>query len=322
MTKRERVHAAIRGEPVDPVPRALWRHFPYEDQTAEGLARAVVDFQRRYDFDLVKVTPTSGYPAEAWGAKLEHRDNEEGTRRYLSRPVKTTADWHTLPRLDVKRGVLGRELQALELIRAELGPDVPIFQTVFSPLTTARNLSGDLWLNDLREHPHDLKAGLTRIAEVTAEFAQACLQAGADGIFFATQLANARALTEFQYREFGVPYDRMVLDAVAGKADLILLHVHGFDIFFDLMAAYPAHIINWHDRRTAPSLAEGQARFRGAVLGGLDEWSTLLKGSPQDVREQMADAMRQTGGRRLIIGAGCVTPITVPETNLRAVAEG
>ncbi len=322
MTKRERIHAAICGEPVDQVPRALWRHFPRIDQTAEGLAAAVVEFQRRYDFDLVKVTPTSGYPAEAWGARLEHRDNEEGTRRYLSRPVQATADWHKLPRLDVTQGVLGRELRALELIRAELGPDVPIFQTIFSPLTTAKNLSGDLWLTDLQERPDDLKAGLSRIAEVTADFARACLQAGADGIFFATQLANARTLTEAQYREFGVRYDRMVLDEVVEKAALVLLHVHGFDIFFDLMAEYPVDIINWHDRRTPPSLAEGQVRFRGAVLGGIDEWGTLLKGSPQDVREQMADAVRRTGGRRLIIGAGCVTPITVPEANLRAVAEG
>lgn len=320
MTKRERVHAAIRGEPVEPVPRALWRHFPHVDQTAEGLAQAVVQFQRQYDFDLVKVTPTSGYPAEAWGAQLEHLENEEGTRRYLSRPVKTTADWHELPRLDVTQGVLGRELQALQLIRAEVGPDVHVLQTIFSPLTVAKNLSGDLWLADLREHPDDLKAGLTRIAEVTADFARASLQAGADGVFFATQLANRQALSEPEYREFGVAYDRQVLDEVAELADLVLLHVHGFDIFFDLMAGYPAHILNWHDRRTPPSLAEGRARFRGAVLGGLDEWGVLLKGSPQDVRAQFAQTLRETGGQRVIIGAGCVTPVTVPEANLRAAA--
>jgi uroporphyrinogen decarboxylase len=115
MTHRERIEAIIKGEKPDRVPIALWRHFPYEDQTAEGLAQATIEFQCQYDFDLVKVTPASGYPAEAWGAKLKPADNEEGTRLYLSRPVKTPEDWHKLEPLDVTQGVLGRELKALAL---------------------------------------------------------------------------------------------------------------------------------------------------------------------------------------------------------------
>jgi hypothetical protein len=35
------------------------------------------------------------------------------------------------------------------------------------------------------------------------------------------------------------------------------------------------------------------------------------------VRHHIADAVAQTGGRRLIIGTGCVTLVTSPEWNLR-----
>jgi uroporphyrinogen decarboxylase len=66
---------------------ALWRHFPKDDQSAEGLARAVVSFQAQYDFDLVKVTPTSGYAAEDWGFRAEYHGNREGTREPLDYPV-------------------------------------------------------------------------------------------------------------------------------------------------------------------------------------------------------------------------------------------
>jgi uroporphyrinogen decarboxylase len=318
MNKRERIRAAIWGEPVDRVPVALWRHFPRVDQTTEGLAQAVVDFQKKFDFDLVKVTPTAGYPAEAYGAQLIHKDNDEGTRDYLSRPVGGTADWHTLQPLDPHQGILDRELQALRLIREGVGPDVHILQTIFSPLTSAKNLSGELWLTDLRQHPADLHVGLKVLAETTARFAQASLEAGADGIFFATQLATREFLTEEEYREFGIQYDQPVLNAVRSQADLVLLHVHGMNIFYNLMADYPAQVINWHDRRTPPSLADGKARFKGAVLGGINEWDVLLRGMPTDVTSQVQDAIQQTGGRRVIIGAGCVTPVTTPETNIRA----
>lgn len=318
MNKRERIWAAIHGEPVDRVPIALWRHFPYVDQTAAGLARAVADFQFQFDFDLVKVTPTSGYPAEAWGARLEHADNAEGTRKYLHRPVHNPEDWRNLQRLDVRQGLLGRELTALGLIRKAVGPDVHVLQTIFSPLTVARNLAGDTVFTHLQQNPDDLRVGLETIADVMGQFGRACLEAGADGIFFATQLATQHYLSEPEYRKWGLEHDQRVLNYVTGQADIILLHLHGLGIYFDLVPEYPAQIVNWHDRRTPPTLAQGQVQVKGAVLGGLDEWGILRAGTPAEVKAQVQDTLRQTGGRGVIIGAGCVTPVDTPVENIRA----
>jgi uroporphyrinogen decarboxylase len=55
MTHRERIAAAIAGGKTDQIPIALWRHFPQADQSAQGLAEATIAFQKRFDFDLVKV---------------------------------------------------------------------------------------------------------------------------------------------------------------------------------------------------------------------------------------------------------------------------
>jgi uroporphyrinogen decarboxylase len=319
MTHRERIEAAIGGERPDRVPIALWRHFPREDQTAEGLARATIEFQRKYDFDLVKVTPASGYPAEAWGAELKPADNEEGTREYLSRPIKSPQDWHRLEALDPTQGVYGRELAALKLICEGVGPDVHVLQTIFNPLTIAKQLADDLVFAHLREHPDDLKAGLRVVAETTVQFAQKCLKSGADGIFFATQLAGRDLLSDDEYEEFGVRFDLDVLSAVRGKAELIVLHLHGMSPMFELAQSYPVEVVNWHDRETPPSLSEGQQLFnKGAVLGGLNRSTTLPKGSTEDVEREVKDAIEQTGGLRVIIGAGCVTPIITPEENLQA----
>jgi len=320
MTKRERVLAAVHGQQPDRVPVAFWRHWPGDDQTAEGLANAIVAWHTMYDFDLIKVTPTSGYAVEDWGARFVYKGNREGTREYVERPVKSTRDWEKLWPLDVRRGILGRELEALRLIRSKVGPDVFILETVFSPLSIARNLAGeDLWLGHLREHPQQLRQGLAIIADTYARFSQEALRSGADGIFFATQCASYDILSENEYEEFGIPYDRHVLGAAADMGSLILLHIHGLNIMFDLLVhSYPVHIVNWHDRRTLPSLADARVRTRVALMGGINEWQTLADGTPDQVVSEVRDALAQTGGRGYLVGAGCVVAIDTPEENLRA----
>lgn len=325
MTQRQRIYAAIKGEPVDRVPFSLWRHFPDVDQTARGLAEAVIGFQKKFEFDLVKITPASGYFPEAWGAKLIYRTDEEGkqkgTREFVSYPVKTPKDWQKLQSLDVTRGILGRELKAIKFIRQGLREEIPIVQTIPNPLTTAKSLIGNRWLEHLRKNPTDLKVGLSIIVETTLKFAQACLQAGADGIFFFTQLARHDFLTEEEYRLFGVEYDRQVLEALKEQTDLLILHIHGLNIMFDLLKDYPVQILNWHDRRTQPSLMKAQKRFKGTVLGGLNEQGVLVEKGPEEVKEQVKDALKQTNSQRVIIGPGCVISIRTPEANIRAIKE-
>ncbi len=124
-------------------------------------------------------------------------------------------------------------------------------------------------------------------------------------------------MSEAEYRDLGEPYDRRVLEA-AQECWFNMLHLHGEHIMFDLCARYPVPAINWHSRETPPSLREGMWRYRGAVCGGLAQWDDLLRGDPDQVRAQVADAIDQTEGRRLIVASGCVSPVNAPWSNLRA----
>ena len=318
MTRRERLEATIRGEAADRAPVALWRHFPGDDQDPAALAASTVAFQRQYDFDFVKVTPASSFCVRDWGAEDRWIGNEEGTREYTKRPIRMPEEWRALQPLDPERGVLGGQLHCLELIHQALGGQVPFIQTIFNPLSQAKNLAGQqTLLAHLRQEPDALRAGLATIAETTARFIEAARRRGIAGIFLATQHASYEILSEAEYREFGIPFDRRLLEAADGLW-LNVFHVHGNRVMFDLLADYPAQVVNWHDRETPPTLSAGQAQVRGAVLGGLRQWQTMMCGSPDDVRREAADALAQTGGRRFILGTGCVTPITAPWANLRA----
>jgi uroporphyrinogen decarboxylase len=292
-----------------------------EDETPQGLAAATLRWQRDYDFDLVKLTPTGTYGIEDWGAETTYVPNDHGVRTIVQYGVTSSDQWPGLDQLDVRRGYLGNQIAAVQLVAGELQDSVPILQTVFSPLTTARKLAGDRIFSDLRLHAETFKPGLKIIAETTARFALESVRAGAHGLFFATQCDTYRLLSEAEYREFGETYDRIVLDAVRSEAQIILIHAHGQDIMFDLVADYPADAINWHDRITWPSLKEARERFSGLLVGGLNEWQTLLKGPPAAIQDEIRDAVAQTGSRRYMIGPGCVLPISTPPPHIRAARE-
>lgn len=320
MTNRERVYAAIDGKPVDRPPVALWRHFPQDDQRAEGLAQAHVAFQRAFDWDFLKVTPASGYYGDDWGLRAGYKPNRDGTRHYTDRPIKKETDWPKLKRIDVTTGAYSRELKALRLIRKAL-PDDVILATIFSPLTIARTLAGETaLLRYLRDSIDETHEGLDIITEVTTQFASECLAAGADGLFFATQCASTAYMTIEEYEEFARPYDLRVLDA-ARSDEIVLLHVHGERIMFEQLTDYPVQIINWHDRKTPPTLKEARAQFSGTLAGGVDAMDTIGKGTAVQITAEAKDAIAQAGKNKFILSAGCVIPIDAPEANIRAVRQ-
>jgi len=317
--KRERLEAAIAGQvpPDGRLPIAFWRHFPGDDQSAESLARATVEYQAQWDFDFVKVSPAASYCAEDWGLESAWTGNQEGTRDYLNRPITGPEQWERLPLLDITKGTLGRSLRALELVNEGLAPGTPFIWTVFSPLTVLRYLRGPAYVSDLRQHPDRVLHALDIVTRVFEQFVDAVLDTGAAGIFLAVQPASYGILSEEEYRRFGEPFDRRLLDA-AQRGWFHLLHAHGENVMWDLLASYPVQAINWHDRATPPTLAEARPRFGGALVGGIKQWETLLQGSPGDVKAEVAGARDQVSDRGLIIGAGCVIPITTPWRNIRA----
>jgi len=314
-THKERIQASINGELIDRPPVALWRHFPVDDQSPETLAQATLHFQRTYDFDLVKVTPASSFCLTDWGVEDKWMGHTEGTRQYTKRVIRGPKDWEQLPILDPTAPHLADQLDCLRMIRSKLDPDTPLLQTIFSPLAQAKNLAGnETLIAHLRLYPEAVMKGLGTIAETTRRFTEACLETGIDGIFCAIQHAQASLLTLDEYKTFGVPNDLKVLEPSQGLW-CNLLHLHGQDVYFSLLDSFNFQIVNWHDRDTYPSLAEGQEQFKGVVCGGMRQ-DTLVYESQADVQKEAADAIQQTGGKRFILGTGCVVPVIASHGNI------
>jgi uroporphyrinogen decarboxylase len=321
MTKRERVLAALARRPTDRQPVAFWRHVPEVDHTAEGLAEAMLAFHRRWDLDLIKVMSSGVYCVEDWGCRVAYLGSPNGAKQCTQHAVTSRADWARIRPLDPGAGALGRELDAVRRIRKGRDDDAPILHTVFSPLTIARKLAGDRLREDLRADEAAVRPALEAITETMARYARVALEAGADGLFFATQTGTPDVITAEENARWGAPYARRVLDAVQGASAVTLLHIHGRDIYFDQLTTLPVNAVNWHDRLTSPSLGEGRRRFAGAVVGGLAEGDALRRGPVGAISVQVRDAIQQTDGLGLIVGPGCVLPLDVPDAHLQAVLD-
>ena len=318
MDKRERLEATIAGQSVDRMAVAAWRHQPVDDQNAEYFAAATIAFQREFDFDFVKVTPASSYCLRQWGVRDLWKGHPHGTRDEESQAIRDASEWSGITSGDPNQGQMGEMLRALGLIQTELGHATPFVQTIFSPLTQASKLVG---ARSLRTHARlnesVLKKALQAITDQTKLFVEAAKTTGISGIFYAMQMASYTEFTEDEYREFGEPYDLQVLES-ARECWLNIVHLHGEAIMFSLASKYPAAILNWHDRETPPSLEEGLKQWRGAVCGGVRQEATLVRGTPKEIRGEVREAAYSTGGRRLVIGTGCVAPIVAPYGNLMA----
>jgi uroporphyrinogen decarboxylase len=323
MDKQERLTKTIAGEPTDRIPVALWRHWPGDDQRAADFARAVVDFQKTYDWDFVKVTPATSFCVTDYGLQDEWQGDLAGTRAITKRVVTRSLDWTEIRPLDPMKGALGRQLEALRLIGDGLRDDnVPIIQTIFSPLVQARHLGGnELFIRHMRTNPDRVHTALNTLTESTLRFIEALKRFSIAGIYYAIEHASYDTMSEEEYRIFGLPYDRKILESLPEKWWLNILHLDGEAPMFKLCGQLPAQVISWHDQETEPDLAQGKLLFNGAICGGLSCQQHIYHGTPNSIREQVRSVMKLTNNRRFILSAGCAAMISSPLSNFRAVRE-
>ena len=205
ITHRQRLEACIAGEKPDRPPIALWRHFPVDDQHPALLAAATLDFQRRYDFDFIKVTPASSFASRDWGVQDIWLGNIDGSRKYTQRVIQNPEDWFKLQVLDPVKGSLGNQLKCLQIINERINTGTPFIQTVFSPLSIAKYLVGDQGLLvHLRRYPDAVHAGLFIITETVRRFVRALYKLVSQVSFMQCSMPNMICFPSMSLLPLGV----------------------------------------------------------------------------------------------------------------------
>lgn len=330
MSKTERVQAVLANKTPDRVPASVWFHFSAVDQDPAALADITVDVTKKYDFDFVKMMPYGLYGVQNLGAKIKffNRINEPPVVEVPG--IATIDDYRKIPLVDVTKGSYGRQLEFTRLLAQKLPVDVPYIQTIFSPLTTLHKLAGDRVLQDLQTNPEAVHKALEIITGITISFVKENLKHGVSGFFFAHQDAVKDKITLDDFYKFAKPYDLQVLESYVDKTWFNVAHIHGLGVYFEEIAKYPVNVINWHDRNTAPSLAEARKLTDKALLGGIRAANIIVdgkevrddvieSGTPEEIISHIRTAITSVDGKGLLIGPGCVVGQDVPAENLAAV---
>jgi uroporphyrinogen decarboxylase len=319
MNKRERVYAALEGEAVDQVPLTLWRHFHKQDQTPAGLASATLAFYHKFNLDLIKLTPYDFYAIEDWGADIvPAKDNHQvPTLRKLV--IQKPEDWRSLTTLSPHENGYGQALEAVRLVTNQLGDnDAPVLMTIFNPLTIAYQLAGEKLWEHIQTHSTEVHIGLATIAETTSRFAQAVIEAGADGISFTSAFSEVEPLTEEVREAFVIRYDLIALERVKIEPVPLVLHLAEAPPHLNMVNQYPVHAVSWQNHNVGPSIEEALASTDKTLITGLAK-ETLEHGQPAEIIAQANQAITQTGGQRLILASAQELSAIIPEENVAAI---
>lgn len=306
----------------DRVPISLWRHFYEKESTAEALAGAMIDFQKKYDWDFMKVNPRASYHIEGWGAKVAFNHGPLRKTEVVECPIEKAEDWKKFEALKFSNKALDEQLSALSLIKKKFKDEIFLVQTIFTPLSIAGDLvpeEKDL-LKGLKKNPQIIHSALEIITGIFSDFAAECLNAGADGIFFATtEWATKDLLTEKEYLEFGKSYDLKVLRKIE-SAEFNLLHVCKSNNLLPLFVDYPVKVVNWN--ATDPTnldLKKGAKLLNKVVLGGIDHEKLFLNGKPDNLSKEIRKIIERNQKVRFMLGPGCTISPQTPEENLKTI---
>lgn len=327
LSHRERISAIVRGERPDRYAASFWRHFFHRESSAEGLAGAMVDFQRQFDWDFMKINPRADYHIEDWGFRHEFSTSEFVKHRKTSFPVRSIEDWAKINPLPTTSPALAEHLLAIRLIRKAVGPGLPILMTVFTPLAIAGRMVADkqLLADHLRSDPTRVLQAVAAITATYKRFVVECRNAGADGIFYATTAwASEEMLTWAEYEKFALPFDFDVMSDLDSEA-LNLFHVCGSHNMLKKLSVYDyrASMYNWDDADpTNPTLQSGHGLLPGkALVGGVDYRGWLVRSDAAEMDFLIDQLKQRHDPSTLIIGPGCAIDPATPAANLKAIRE-
>ena len=314
MNKRQRVMAAVTGGTPDRVPAAFWLHFPEGYAAGEKAVQIHLDFFSATGTDLCKVMNENSLP---------------------NLPQLSTAeDWGKLEPIPHDAPFIQRQVELVRLVCQEVAGEAVVLATIHGMVASAFHYlgGGALYDNDklaltrhLRENPKAFHHGMQIIADYLDYLCGACLEAGADGLYFASLGGETAMMTDDEFAEFFKPHEVALLKKYDQAAPCFnVLHMCKDHLNLSRYLGYPTKVINWGVYEANLSLTEGAALFGPGhvLLGGLDDRAgVLVSGTAKQIEEAVHAVLDEVGTKNFILGADCTLPTDIaPERIAQAVA--
>lgn len=325
MTSKERIYATLAGESADrlavtPIFMAWAANFigrTYRDYYLDGdvLVDAQLAVIRTFGIDQISAISDPWREASAYGMQFEYP--EEGVGKPAGVLLQGQDDLARLDGVDVCKGE--RTKQRIESVRRmakEIGDTHSVLGWVEGPFAEYADLRGvEAAMLDLIDRPDYFKQAGEAIIENEIKFAVVQVKAGADMIGVGD--AAASLISPNAYREFILPLEKKLFDAIHQAGAAVKLHICGnIRNHVAFMAQSGADIIDV-DWMVPLDHARELAGPDVTLCGNFDPVAVLLQGTPEEIAEA-ARACIKAAGERFILMPGCEVPPATPEENIWA----
>jgi MtaA/CmuA family methyltransferase len=206
-------------------------------------------------------------------------------------------------------------LEAIRILRSQLGERVAIIGKVFGPWTLSYNTVGlQEFLIDTITNPDLVHRRLAVLKEATVEFGIAQLRAGADVLCIADHTTGSLVRAEM-YRDYLLELHKEINARIAGPT---VLHCCGPTL--DRMDYFAqAGFDSYHFESANDAIrAREVVGSRMTLIGNVNNPDTLLQGTPADVKRECRYAIEAGVD---ILGPECAVPLRTPMANMLAITE-
>ncbi len=290
---------------------SFWKHHPISDQHGHQLAQEAIDFQYKFQFDFLKLTPAGDWLAVCYGAEDEVWENDSvGRRKITGLPIKQIKDFYTLQIFSFQENLLLEILNASHISCTQV--EVPVYLTIFCPLSQLIQISGiDLFLRTIQTEPEAIYAALDVINHNTKKVIEKASEIGVKGLYYVTQHMQANLLSFEIYNQFGKLYDEDCLLKAAESFDAIIFHLHGNDCYACIAENIPKLSIHcsYNQAETINRISIKNAGY--PIIYGLPALILSEANNLQDCKEILEKFPTNT-----LLTCDCVLPLDFPSEKI------
>ena len=329
MNAIERFAAYAKGQPIDRLPcvpivgNTAARVVGLKISAFRGNGKAIADAQiaayRRFDYDVIRIFTDLYTQAEAMGAKVHYPDDETA---YLAAPAIASVEHiaRLRPADPYSDGNLPHHLEAMERAFQAVGHEVPVNGALTGPFTTASFLVGAETLARLMLKNHAAVHQLCEIAFESARiYAEAILKTGCVPSL-TDAMCSSTVISPAQFREFGAPYLKRLVDVIHAHGKTVTLHICGkTHPIWEAMADTGADCLSL-DNAADLHAAKIKVGHRVRLMGNVPPSEIMLQGTPAQVRAAVRDCVRKAhdNPKGLVVASGCSLPVETPFANIDA----
>jgi [methyl-Co(III) methanol-specific corrinoid protein]:coenzyme M methyltransferase len=331
MNAKERVMAVLNHQKPDRMPcfganstvtyeqmEKVDAYWPEGHVEAEAMAKQALAAYTVLGFDAVRLPFCQTFEAVALGCirKPGKVRELEGFPGIEHPPPYKLDDSPEFPEDFLSRGYIPQLIKAVEILKKEVGDEVPIVAGIIGPFTIAGSLLDSVpLLKATFKAPQKIRPFLDVGEKAGTALAKALIEAGADIIACEDMTASPELIHPKTYKEFELEYQRKQFEAIPAPK---ILHICGnVDAIVEWMGQTGANILSLEPKASA-KLAREKCGSDVILMGGVDTATTLFMKDADTVRqgceETVADGIQ-------IMAPGCAVAPGTPMENLLTMVE-